>query len=236
MEYKYFGKNNYGDFSSGKVIFQKSRNPNFPVRLAGELFSRCLERINKTKNICVYDPCCGAAYLATVLGFLFNEKIATIYGSDIAKESVAIARNNLSLLSSNGIEERRKDLTDLAQKYGRQSHIDALHSLDNMAKRIKHGIRTDAFLADILNRDSLKNKNFCADIVITDVPYGGLAAWTGEAGDQTTMLLDTLVPVINKDTIIAIVHSKNQKPDNRRYNRIKKLKAGHRIMEILKLN
>ncbi|MDR0374870.1 MAG: hypothetical protein LBH85_04015, partial [Treponema sp.] len=37
MIYKYFFKNNYEDFSGGRVIPHKLNYPNFPVRLAGEI-------------------------------------------------------------------------------------------------------------------------------------------------------------------------------------------------------
>jgi hypothetical protein len=70
MIYKYFQKGNYEDFSSGKVILHKSKYQNYPVRLAGEIFCQCLEYIKKQSNFCVYDPCCGSAYMLTVLGFL----------------------------------------------------------------------------------------------------------------------------------------------------------------------
>jgi tRNA G10 N-methylase Trm11 len=235
MTYKFFQKNNYEDFSSGRVIFHKPKNPDFPVRLAGEIFSRCLEHTHKTKNIHLHDPCCGSAYLLTVLGFLFNEKIEAIYGSDIKKESVDFAQNNLSLLSTSGIGKRKRDLTDLIKKYKKQSHVDAVNSLNNISKYIKHEITINTFVADILEQDSLRNKNFCADVVISDIPYGGLAAWSKEAKDPINTLLNSLAPIINNDTIIAIIYNKHQRLNNHQYNRIEKFKTGHRIIEIMKL-
>jgi tRNA G10 N-methylase Trm11 len=234
MVYQFFQKNNYGDFSSGRVILHKSKNPNFPVRLAGEIFCQCLEYINKINDLCIYDPCCGSAYLLTVLGFLFNEKIGTIYGSDIEKKSVDFAQNNLSLLSANGLEKRKNDLIDLIKKYNKQSHIDALNSLNNISKYIKHEIKIDTFIKNILNRNNLENKIFCADIIITDVPYGNLAAWSDKTNDPISILLNTVVPIINKNTVIVIIHNKNQKINNSQYDRINKFKAGHRIIEIMK--
>jgi hypothetical protein len=38
MVYKYSFKNNYEDFSNGRVILHKSKSPNFPVGLIGEIF------------------------------------------------------------------------------------------------------------------------------------------------------------------------------------------------------
>jgi methylase of polypeptide subunit release factors len=114
--------------------------------LAGEIFCQCLEYINKTDNLCIYDPCCGSGYLLTVLGFLFNEKIETIYGSDVEKESVGFAQNNLSLLLTNGLEKRKNNLMDLVKKYNKQSHITALNSLNNISKYVKHEIKTETFI------------------------------------------------------------------------------------------
>jgi SAM-dependent methyltransferase len=233
--YKFFPKNNYEDFSSGRVILHKPKNPNFPVRLAGEIFCQCLEYINKTKNLCVYDPCCGSAYLLTVLGFLFNEKIETVYGSDIEKESVDFAQNNLSLLSIEGLEKRKDDLMDLIKKYNKRSHIIALNSLGNISKYIKHEIKTNTFIADILSGDVLKNKNFYADIVITDVPYDNLVTWSDKTNGQMNILLNTVIPIINGNAIIVIIHDKDQRIDNSKYHRINKFKVGHRIIEIMKV-
>ena len=235
MVYKFFQKNNYEDFSSGRVILHKPKNPDFPVRLAGEIFSKCLEYINKTNDLCVYDPCCGSAYLLTVLGFLFNKKIEKICGSDIDIEKVNFAQNNLSLLSIDGLEKRKNDLIELIRKYNKQSHIGALNSLTNISKYIKHEIKIDTFIADILDRNSLENKEYCADIVITDVPYGSLVTWSDKINNPINILMETLIPVINKNTIIAIIHNKNQKISNYQYNRISKYKVGHRVIEIIKL-
>ncbi|MDR1616037.1 MAG: hypothetical protein LBR98_03410 [Syntrophomonadaceae bacterium] len=235
MVYKFFQKDNYEDFSSGRVISHKSKSPNFPVRLAGEIFCRCLEHINKTNNLCIYDPCCGSAYLLTVLGFLFNEKISAIYASDIEKEFADFARNNLSLLSINGLEKRKNNLMELIKKYNKQSHIAALNSLNRISEYIKHEIKADIFITDILNKNSLGNKMFCSDIVITDVPYGSLVTWSDKTNDPINILLDTIIPIINKNTIIAIIHNRNQKISNAQYNRADKFKAGHRVVEIMRL-
>jgi tRNA G10 N-methylase Trm11 len=235
MLYKHFPKNNYEDFSSGKVILHKSNYPNFPVRLAGEIFCQCLEYIHKTKDFCIYDPCCGSAYLLTVLGFLFNDKIETIYGSDIDEKAIILAENNLSFLSIDGLENRKNNILDLINKYNKQSHKDALNSLNNISKYIRHDIKTNTFIADILKEGELRNKKFCADIVITDVPYGNLVAWNEKINYPINILLKTIIPIINKDTIIAIIYNKIQKINNSKYERIKKYKIGHRIVEIIKL-
>jgi hypothetical protein len=51
MEYKY-GKNlNYEDFSSGRVLYHKKGVTNFPIRLASEIFGRCLQYTDKDKVV-----------------------------------------------------------------------------------------------------------------------------------------------------------------------------------------
>jgi SAM-dependent methyltransferase len=235
MQYKYFSKNNYEDFSSGRIILHKLNYPNFPVRLAGEIFCQCSEYIRKTKELCVYDPCCGSGYLLTILGFLFNDKIKTIYGSDINEEAIIFTQKNHTNLSTTGLEKRKNDILDLINKQNKQSHKDALNSLNNISKYIKHDIKINTFIADILKEDELKSRAFCADIVITDIPYGNLVSWNTELNHPVNILLDTIIPIINKDTIIAVIYDKSQKINNSKYTRLRKYKVGHRIIEIMKL-
>jgi tRNA G10 N-methylase Trm11 len=113
--------------------------------------------------------------------------------------------------------------------------MDALKSVDNLAQYIKHEIITNTFVTDILKGNALHNKGFCADIVITDVPYGNLARWTEETNNAIDMLLHTIIPVINMDTIIVIIHNKNQKINNQEYKKLRKYKVGHRLIEMMKL-
>jgi tRNA G10 N-methylase Trm11 len=124
---------------------------------------------------------------------------------------------------------------DLIKKYNKKSHVDALHNLKNIYGNIKHEIKINTFIANTLKKYELRNKNFCADIIITDVPYGDLVAWSDKTDDQISVLLNTIIPVINKTSIIAITHDKGQKINNEKYERLKKYKIGHRIIEILQL-
>lgn len=85
MNYKYFNDDNFEDFASGRVIYHKTGMPNFPVRLAGEIFFRCLQYTDK-KDITLYDPCCGSSYMLTVLGLLNIQEIENIVASDISED------------------------------------------------------------------------------------------------------------------------------------------------------
>ena len=100
---------------------------------------------------------------------------------------------------------------------------------------MKHEIKTNTFFANILNENELDNKNFTADIIITDVPYGNLVNWSNTNGEEINRLLDTIIPVINPKTIIAVSHDKNQRIENLKYNTLEKIKTGHRRIEILQL-
>jgi hypothetical protein len=160
MVYKYSPNENYEDFSSGRVIYHKPDFPNYPVRLAAEVFSRCLMHLKKKSNLCLYDPCCGSAYTITIFGFLFNKNINKVYCSDISTEALEISQKNLSLLSCGGIERRRNELLDLIKKYGKESHKSALCSLERIEKLMEHEIEFSAFAANILDTDEIAKNKF----------------------------------------------------------------------------
>ena len=90
MEYKYCKNNNYEDFSSGRVLYGAKGIPNFPVRLLYEIYGYSKSYLEKKEDIVIYDPCCGAAYALTVLGFFYNSEIKKIYGSDIDASMILV--------------------------------------------------------------------------------------------------------------------------------------------------
>jgi tRNA G10 N-methylase Trm11 len=104
-----------------------------------------------------------------------------------------------------------------------------------MTQLLQHEIDHNAFLANILNENELDNKKFIADIIITDIPYGNLANWSNNDGDEINKLLDTIISIINSNTVIAISHNKNQKINTLKYKIIERMTVGHRKIEILKL-
>ena len=92
MKYRYAEKDNYENFASDRVLYHGSGMTNFPVRLAQEIYGRCLQYSSKKNNICLYDCCCGGGYLLTVLGFLNQDTIGRIMGSDINLELLNTAK------------------------------------------------------------------------------------------------------------------------------------------------
>ena len=131
MNYRFIENQSFEDFASGRVIYHKSGVPNFPVRLAGEVFMTCLELCDKDKVV-LYDPCCGGAYMITALGFLCVKHMDSIYASDISQEAMVLAKENLSLLRPQGLERRRLQLQAMHREFGKDSHLDALQSIEKL--------------------------------------------------------------------------------------------------------
>ena len=72
--------------------------------------------------------------MLTVLGFLKIGKLQAIYGSDIDVQIINTANDNLKLLTKEGLIKRKEQIETLYSLYGKQSHKDALHSIDAMQK------------------------------------------------------------------------------------------------------
>lgn len=237
MEYKYCADSNFEDYACGRVIYHKSNMPSFPVRLSNEIFRRCLEYTGKNNNVTLYDPCCGGGYMITVLGLLNSDVIGRIIGSDINEDAIVLAKSNLSLLNKNGLMERRKQIIQMIQQYNKQSHKDALISIEKFEKIVENrSLMPDiqCFVADALSKESLSGFDFTSDIVIADVPYGNLVSWS-ENNNAINLLLDSICDVIHNNSIVAISYNKSQKIHNAKYKRLERIKIGKRVVEILKL-
>jgi len=237
MVYKYCKNENFEDLASGKVIVHRAGYPNFPVRLAQEIFSRCLFYLDNPDNVCIYDPCCGGGYLLTVLGFLNFNKINTIMASDIDDDAIQLTNENLLLLDQNGLKQRIQQINDLLSLYSKQSHLEALNSATNLLSILTsspHEIERNVFKTDILSNSPLDNQNFKADIIFTDVPYGNLVKW--QNGNKNNIhLLDQLLPVTKEKTVVAICSDKSQKFQSDNFQRLEKQIIGKRLFQIYRL-
>ena len=234
MEYKYANNDNYEDFASGRVLYHVGGAPTFPVRLALELFDRCLQYSNKKSEITLYDCCCGGGYMLTVLGFVKNETISKIYGSDINLESIQLAKDNLSLLGEEGRKKRRTEIETLYEKYGKPSHKEALQSMEQLEQGLTKEITTSVFSQNVLE---VTNLPFIPDIIITDVPYGNLVQWKeGSEGNDNSLdinqMMDALWEVCGRDTILCVCMDKKQKIQTDRYQRLERQIIGKRKFEL----
>lgn len=239
MQYKFSPNQNYQDFAVGRVIYGRSGMPNFPVRLAQEIFCRCQEYLPEKSHLTLYDPCCGSGYLLTVLGYLNHNQIDMFVGSDIDQNAAELARQNLALLTWEGLMNRVSELQALYQEFGKVSHLEALQSAENLMAKIQNRAfvpRFEVFTADILAEQALADRNFKADIIIADVPYGSLVAWQGESGDAVNRLLKNLVPVLKPTTIVAVCTDKKQKVRTDLYRRLEQQTIGKRRFTLLRYN
>lgn len=230
MEYRYAINENYEDFASGRVIYHMGGLPTFPIRLSLELYERCLHYSNKKKDICLYDCCCGGAYMLTVLGFLKNDTLSEIYGSDINAESIKLANDNINLLSKHGLEKRRNGLELLYQQYTKTSHYQALQSIDRFENFLHREPKNRIFERNAFEVSDLP---FIPDIIMTDVPYGNLVDWNEDCGG-VNQLMAALSEVSGNDTIICVCMDKKQKIKTELYQRLEKQLIGKRKFEIYK--
>lgn len=227
MEYLYCPNDNFEDYSSGRVIYGGKGIPNFPVRLLNEMYGRAKSYLEKKEKLIVYDPCCGGGYVLTVLGMFDNGSIDKIYASDVDSSMIEMAKRNLGLLSHCGLAKRRQEIRHFYEMYGKQSHLEALRSCDNIYNRIKREITAEVFEADCTQA----LPNIEPDIIITDVPYGNLTDWTEETG--LSAMLEQLWEISHANTVLAVCMDKSQKVGSGRWTRLEKHNIGRRRLEIL---
>jgi len=238
MAYKYVkAKENYEDLASGRVLYNVPGAAAFPVRLAVELFQRALERLAETTGksvISLYDPCCGSGYLLTVLGILQGEHLERLVGSDPDEKLLDVARKNLSLLGESGLARRMAELESLYGRFGKASHAGALESARRIRARIAgrgRDIPVHLFRADAAKARTPDALFPPVDLVMADIPYGGVTAWRGAAAaaaDPAALLLEHLQPVLKPVSLVVVVADKGTRIEHAAYRRVARLKAGKR--------
>ncbi|MEO1289564.1 MAG: hypothetical protein AAFV93_17505, partial [Chloroflexota bacterium] len=211
MQYRYVTtKENYEDYAAGRVIIATGGSTSFPVRLASEIFQRCLSFFDEQQRITVYDPCCGNGYLLTILGFLHGEQINALVGSDIEHEAVMVARDNLRLLTNVGLQARQKTIEDLLTLYGKQSHQEALYSVEKLQSQLPSTpTELTTWQGNALSQ-TIKPKSI--DVVICDVPYGDNTSWQSVTEKNPIQhLLEAQYSVLRSEGVIAVISDKKQK-------------------------
>ena len=250
MQYKYAsGQQAYSDFARGRVFYSLPGHPAFPVRLASEIFQRCVTQRKAIYNISspctIYDPCCGAAYHLSVLGYLHREDIQKVIASDIDERAVALAERNLGLLQTDGLDKRIRELSEMFDQYGKASHQEALHSASILKEKLstlkeKHSIATQVFQANVMDSQEISRQTppRSVDIVFTDVPYGLHSQWRDvnlqEASNPLTSMLGSLLRILSPSSIVAIASDKQQKANHERFQRLEQFQLGKRRVVILR--
>ena len=251
MEYKFTqDRENYEMYASGGVIYSAPGHTAFPVRLATEIFRRCMavRAAQGDSHPCIlYDPCCGGAYHLTTLAYFNWDSIERIFASDIADGAVSLATRNLSLLHVIGIEKRIQELSTLYDQYSKQSHAAALINARALRQQLllflkKHAINPTLFRADATDRHAVSAglAGVKPDLIIADIPYGWRSSWNSDSlalpsgADPVYLLLDALLPNLASKAVVAVATAKSVKVNHEGYQRVEKFKVGRRQIVILR--
>jgi tRNA G10 N-methylase Trm11 len=250
MQYRYEKEiQDYSDLSSGRVFYSIPGHPAFPVRLASEIFQRCMASraaIYDNSSPCtLYDPCCGVAYQLSVLGVLHRNRIQQIIASDIDEKAVDLAQRNLGLLTVAGLDRRIDEITTMIQQYNKDSHKDALKSAQALKAKLaafdqQHELRTRIFQSSATDRQTMLDNipDYSVDIVFTDVPYGQHSQWRSlypeKLSDPVWSMLEALTRILSPSSIVAIASDKKQRISHDSYQRLEKFQIGKRQVVILK--
>jgi 23S rRNA (guanine2535-N1)-methyltransferase len=232
LKYEYtVEKVNYEDYAAGRVLYTQAGMTSFPVRLASEIFQRCAALLPQ-KQLRVYDPCCGSAYLLTTLGFLHGTQLKALWASDIQLQATTLARKNLALLTKAGLAQRQAEIETMLRDYGKTSHADALTSVERLRQQLsQHTIDMHVWLADAMQPPL---KNACVDVLLTDVPYGDVVSWNGVMGESAVyQLLEAHYPLLARPSVVAIISDKKQKASHPNYDRILHETLGKRRITLL---
>lgn len=251
MEYKYTrAHESYEMYAAGGVFYSAPGLTAFPVRLGVEIFRHC-QAIRAAQGgqgpAFVYDPCCGGAYhLATMAFFNWNQ-IAGIHCSDIDEDALGVAVRNLSLLTLDGMDRRIAELTELYKQYGKMSHGTSLQHAEHLRGHVvgaaqRHPLATNVFRADATDAAAIAAAltGVKVDIVLTDIPYGRLAGWGAgsrallDGGDPIHQLLESQLPVLSDNSVLAIAAAKKDKVAHSCYARLARFQVGARQIVILR--
>jgi 23S rRNA (guanine2535-N1)-methyltransferase len=245
MEYKFAKEtSNFADLASGHVFYSLPGHPAFPIRLASEIYQRCLEWRENTRLPCtIYDPCCGAAYHLSVIAYLHWDSICRVVCSDVNEKAVQTAERNLGLLTPAGMERRGREISAMVRLFNKDSHKGALDSLTRLQEQINllsaiRPIQTHVFRANATEAASLREglQGAVIDIVFSDVPYGQHSQWETQAVSPISAMLEALSEFLSPQSIVAIATDKTQKVAHDKYRRLEKFQIGKRLINILRLS
>ena len=251
MAYKFaLEHEHYGDYASGWVFYNLPGHPAFPIRLASEVFQRCM-RMRAARGldgpVRLYDPCCGGAYHLAVLAYLHWEEIGAITASDIDAQAVAIAQRNLALLTPSGLQRRITEIEEMQRLYGKASHDEARQSAQVLQERLlqltsTHPIAPVVFQADALQGEEMRARlaGRVVDLVISDIPYGIQSHWelSTAAGRKPPvwLLLENLRGILAEEALVTIASAKQERIAHEAYRQVGKLKVGKRQVVFLMKN
>ena len=244
MEYKFATeRKDYADLASGHVFYSLPGHPAFPIRLASEIYQRCLELRGQVTSPCtIYDPCCGAAYHLSVIAYLHWDSICRVICSDIDEKAVQMAERNLGLLTPGGMERRGREISAMVRLFDKESHNSALESISRLQEQVRvltaiRPIQTHVFQANAIEPASLRAglQDARIDILFSDIPYGQHSQWEQtEAPRPIWDMLEAIYEFLSPQSIVAIASDKLQKVRHEKYKRLEKFQIGKRQVMILR--
>ena len=165
-----------------------------------------------------------------------------LLASDIDDRVLELASRNLSLLTSEGLSERRQRLSEMAEQYGKDSHNRALQSAGQLMKLLRNNteerreeIGYKCFKADAATSQELEAYKGKVHMVITDLPYGELVQWSGnrEPDEALERLLSNLLRVLSPAGIVAVITQKKLPVSHPGFKRVERFNAGKRQIVLL---
>ncbi|WP_010269129.1 hypothetical protein [Paenibacillus senegalensis] len=244
MNYRYESDpQSYEDFASGRVLYNTRGMTAFPVRLASEIVQRAFQILrghDLEGPYHLYDPCCGGAYLLTVVSMLHGSHIRKLTASDIDTALLETAKRNLALLSRQGMEQRRTQLMELYEEYGKPSHREALESLARLKERNQsHGQFNIHIFSQDVTADHWTHQpdipiHEKVDLLLTDLPYGQLADWSGNRPDPLGDFFANVYPLLRPgQSVLAVIANKGPKLQHDQYDRVQYGKIGKRQFALM---
>lgn len=237
--YNFTSKENFEDYSSGRVLIGANGASNFPVRLISEIFLRSVYILQKSGVLgpcTIWDPFCGAGYALTVLGFIHPNLVKKIYASDVSEEMVSLALQNLALLTKSGLSERKSQLEKMFTLHGKASHKEALESLARLEKKIEREVSFSVFQYDVFSGVS-PSESRDVDLMIFDLPYGRLSDWKSASHeDAAGLFLKKLKAIVSEKTLVCVVANKKQDIPTDGWKKVSSFKVGLRKVLFLQAN
>lgn len=244
------------DLAGGYVLHALPGAPALPVRLADELFQRCLAARPPQAGdapLVLFDPCCGAGYHLTVLGLLHARRLQSVLGVEIDPNVAQVAQRNLQLLHPAGLDARAAFLAQQVEAFGKESHRQAAAAALRLRGRLEETLQGRTLQTGVWVANALDGRALLgalgpqrADLVLADVPYGLHSHWQGQAAlhapaaagagtDELTALLEALRGVLAPGAVVGLVSDKGQKAAHPAYRRVERFQIGKRRMAVLAL-
>lgn len=225
------------DLASGQVLHSLPGMVCLPIRLAEEVFERCLHALGQNSSTALFDPCCGGAYHLAVLALLRPGSFGTVIASDVDPRAVETAARNLALTSVTGMRKRASEIENLASEFGKASHAESVLSARRLLERLEHAptITTRTAVGDAAVADDVKR--ICGearpDVVLADIPYGNRSVWrSSHAANPLEAMLSALRHVLASPGVVCIISDKRQKPHSEWLTRRERFTVGRRLVTL----